>query len=1497
MKKVFLLVIIFVGFCIKTQAQTCDGNDSWEWPGHRNWFTASPSGFTGIITDMNTLTTTTVGVPGGSVLAGGAVTSYEGVASVSDDEGNLLWYTNGRHLWTGTGASTELKFDGLLAGNEDGATGQNGSAVQGIMVVKHPLADNDYYIFTSDDANSGSKNGLNYWVFDTLGNLKSDPNGIRLGAFTTTEGIAVTRHENKIDLWIGVMETGTGLFNAYLLTCTGVDIPNSNLGQSGMPVVSGQEDRGSIAFSWDGSMFAQAHPNSWPDGDQQVSLYDFDNATGAVSNAMHIAPAVVVAPYDVTFSPDNTRLYVSRQSGMGISYFDISSGDEATIAASFSPTGVATLFSSLEIGPGPTLYSPNAGAIRAINPTNGTLETATTFTTSNVPGTAGNAHYGLPIIYIPPTDEPSIIDPGVICNTDAPINLSTTWECNGGDAEEVEHNYTGPGITDANLGTFDPSIAGVGTHEIVFALNGACLAVDDTLVITVDNCGCPDTTLSNTISQLCIDETVDLTTYEVTSDGGTWSIVNTPGGSSPATIVGESVFDATGADPGTYRIRFTLDSIVADCPDSAERNIIVNEKPVVALTVGEFCAGDSILLDAGNPGATYQWSNGGTGQTEYFSTVGPHKVIVTLSGCVDSAEVSLTINENPNVSITAPSASCDNDSPENLVATPEGGQWYIDELAVSNPAQFNPSSLGDGPHEIKYEMTNGNGCSDIDSISHTINAAPEITNMPSTTFLCASQSAITLSADPAGGQWYIDDIASSDQFDPGAVGLGDHDVKYVVSNGACSDSDLVTISVNDAPDVVIDPIVSSCDNQEIETLNATPEGGQWYVNNVLSSNQFNPAALGANTYNVKYVFSNGSGCSDSDSVSVTINVAPTVDLGPSTFFCTGDSVSLDAGPGFSDYDWSTGGSSQVVFVSSPGPVTVVVTDPNGCIGTDQVQVSANELPSVDLGGSIIVCEQDSITLDATHPDAFSYTWLPTNETTPTIRVGSEDSTYSVTIVDNDGCEFTDFVQISQESLPTVDLGSDTIICDNVTTILDAASSPDVSYTWLLDEVVIPGENSQTLEADSGEYIVIVSTGNGCESSDTINIDNHQLPNITLDAEYEFCQFDSVEIDLGSIGVSYLWSTGDITQSIWATSDGTISVEVTDANSCVVSGNTEIIENLIPVVNLGSNDSACTGLEIELDATVSGGITYVWSDGETGPVYNLVGPDTLSVIVTNDKNCVGYDTIEIKALDSLDLSFMEPENQVCFGSESDNPLNGGTFEEAQYTWTLPDGSTETGQTIVPLLNGWYVVDITDKFNCKGQDSILNIVIPLPNIDLGPDTSFCSLGQETYTVRMNFSENVAGVISWEDDFGNTDNNNSNDTLFTATTAPVLIEGIFVDDASGCSHKDSIYLEEECEETILTFPNIFVPNGSNNTSFRPIELTDEILQKLLNNILWSEFEVYNRWGIRVFQSQNTLPHWKGLFENRLVSAGTYYWIYRYKDSSVKIHSLNGFVQVLHQ
>jgi len=764
---------------------------------------------------------------------------------------------------------------------------------------------------------------------------------------------------------------------------------------------------------------------------------------------------------------------------------------------------------------------------------------------------------------------------------------------------------------------------------------------------------------------------------------------------------------------------------------------------------------------------------------------------------------------------------------------------------------------------------------------------------------------ITLSANPTGGQWYINNVATvADEFDPVSQDAGDYDIKYVFAEGnGCSDSSEVTFTVIDTPKVEISPILSACNNDGEETLNASPEGGLWYRNDALSTNVFNPSILGEGTYNLKYVFSSGSGCSDSAEVEVLIGTAPTVDLGPSTFFCSGDSVLIDAGSGSgsTNYEWSTGDSLQTTYIKSPGLISVVVVNAdNGCSETDQVNVTARPLPSVDLGGTRIVCENNFEELDATHPDGFSYSWLPVSDLNPIITVGSEDATYTVTILGNNGCIFTDSVQIIEESLPTVSLGPDDIICDNLTKILNAVSSSDVSYTWLLDRAIISGENSQTLEADSGEYIVVVSTENGCESSDTVNIDNHQLPIISLDDEYEFCALDSVQIDLGPIpiGFSYLWSTEAVSESIWVKTKGTISVEVTDNNLCVNSATISVIENPLPQINLAGTDSACEGREIPLDVEIPNGILYEWTNAQmtlsnSNPQYTLEGPDTLQIKITTDKNCVDSATIEVKELPPLDLSEIGDTNKVCFQSEEDNPIEAGEFEEAEYFWTLPDESSEEGNIIVPYLEGDYELNVTDKFNCKGNVVVYNHVIKIPFVKLGPDTFFCSLGKEEHTLRLSLKDtNVLGRITW-----NEDNNNSNDTLFTATYTPITVIGTLTDIETGCTTKDTVELVEYCEPTIITFPNIFVPNGITNTSFRPIELNDDILQELLNNILWSEFEVYNRWGVRVFQSQNTLPRWEGTFENRMAPTGTYYWIFRYKDSSVKIHSLNGYVQIVHQ
>ena len=169
MKKVaqkFLLLLSVVLFLFNNslQAQTCASTSKfpYEWPSQRNWFFAE-NGFSGYLVNMSTNTATQVGV------AGNAVQGYEGNSVVSDDNGAVLFYTNGRALWTPT--ATLISATAFREGDENG--NGKGSATQGCLTVKHPLNYTDYHVFTTDDALSPTF-GFNHTVIgkNIISNVK-----------------------------------------------------------------------------------------------------------------------------------------------------------------------------------------------------------------------------------------------------------------------------------------------------------------------------------------------------------------------------------------------------------------------------------------------------------------------------------------------------------------------------------------------------------------------------------------------------------------------------------------------------------------------------------------------------------------------------------------------------------------------------------------------------------------------------------------------------------------------------------------------------------------------------------------------------------------------------------------------------------------------------------------------------------------------------------------------------------------------------------------------------------------------------------------------------------------------------------------------------------------------------------------------------------------------------------------------------------------------------
>lgn len=1551
-----------------------------------------------------------------------AIGYYESVSVVSDNSGNVLYYTNGVKLYDGSHQLMSGAPNQLL-GPVDGF---NGTAVQGAYSVLKPGSQSEYYLFTSQGLD-GAANGFRVNRID-MSQPGNGSVGSPLGEVVTSDSLILGSGSELMtaygkcssdSIWLLSHSPNSYDFVKVLITSAGIaNVSTQNVPtptQGGGTGFLGTRGRGSMALNSDGTKIiftAMENAGSF--------ILDFDKNTGNISNPVEIrVPSGIGAityPYNgygCEFSPDGTKAYLCAiQTAWGtpcIWQYDIAS---ATIAVVPGSTG--RNFAEIITGPDDKLYVGKVSQENQLtlgvmdNPNNPVGSVGFDPDGITFPSLGGNPaiSYAMPQGFFCPLSACNIDAVGSQCDTTSAFQLTAsptggTW---GGGAY-----ITGGGI-------FDPGAAGPGTHWVTY--DAGC-DEPDSLEITVNQC-CPniDPNLGANNS-ICADATQNLdagggmdtyrwyengtllvteTTRLLTADSGTYvvEVTNSAGCTGRDTIeIGNHALPTPDLGPDTsYCVGGTVTvnagggyvsyswspsgggsqtavfsaantyTVTVEDANGCEGSdaIIISEAalPTPSISDGSIvCENGSLSLTGTiGGGSTLNWTGLGTANPLLVTGAGTYTLVETdANGCVDSVSRAVTQEDAPSVEIGGPYAVCDGQQTEVLDAnTGTAGDTYLwsdastaDTLAVSSAGQYSVivTSANDceafdtaivtvvglptvdlGPDTfycasstvtlntgggftdytwstggteatesvntagaVWVEVEDANGCTDRDTVLIAENDLPTV-DLGGDAAICGGDSA-TLRATHVDGVSYLwtPNGETSDTLripgDPETYGV------TITDNDGCVFSTSVTISQDSPPTVDIGDLYTLCHSQETQTLDASGNSGVTY----LWSDGSTDPTLDVQDSGMYWVrVRTAGGCETIDTAYIDTFSLPTVDIGADTFFCSSATITLNTGGGYVNYTWSTGTNGPTESINSAGEVWVEVEDANGCTARDTVDVEENELPEVDLGNAISVCDEDSLTLNAWHVDAASYLWTPNGETSDTIRVGAEDATYTVTITDDDGCTFTASREISEANPPTVNIGGDDIICDDSTKVLDAGFAADVTYEWYLDGALLPEDTLQTLGADSGIYVVVVRSSIGCEASDTAYIDNHQLPTVSLNSDYTFCELDSVELDGGS-SVAYLWNTGATTQTIWASTAGDYEVELTDANGCTNSASATISESALPDVDLGGSDSACVGLEIDLDATVSNGVSYLWDDGSTDPDYTVIGPDTVSVIVTDDNNCIGYDTIYIKALDSLDLTSLADNNQVCEGQEDQNPLDAGPFDGGDYDWTLPDGSNEVGNPIVPLLNGWYVINVTDRFNCKGHDSIMNVVVDIPEIDLGPDDSLCSTGRYTIDIPMNVLTNHIGTFTWEDSNGNTDNNNSLDSVFTADDAPLTIIGSFEDAASGCVVEDTVELVEYCEETVVTVDDFTCfgcgtdPDGV-GPDFPP---GTDVINEILNNILWSDFEVFNRWGLKVFQSSDMLPNWDGYFENNPVPSGVYYWVYKYEDSSRKIHQYNGFTQVI--
>ncbi len=276
----------------------------------------------------------------------GRLNTEEGSASVSDKEGNLLFYTNGINIWN-KNHRIMPNGSGLLGGN---------SSTQSALIVPKPGSETIYYIFTTDI--QAQSDGLRYSILDMS---KDNGNGDLVFKNTfmiapATEKLTAVKHKNGKDWWVIAHRWNSNAYMSFLVSDEGVATQPvmSNVG-----TVHGGPNRKAIGYlkpSPDGTKLAAA---LWND-DSNFELLDFDRSTGEVSSPILFKG--FIEAYGIAFSPDGSKLYgttKNNKTGKGqVVQFDLKAGspDKIVKSGTVVATSGSPVIGALQTGPDGRIY-------------------------------------------------------------------------------------------------------------------------------------------------------------------------------------------------------------------------------------------------------------------------------------------------------------------------------------------------------------------------------------------------------------------------------------------------------------------------------------------------------------------------------------------------------------------------------------------------------------------------------------------------------------------------------------------------------------------------------------------------------------------------------------------------------------------------------------------------------------------------------------------------------------------------------------------------------------------------------------------------------------------------------------------------------------------------------------------------------------------------------------------------------------------------------------
>ncbi len=738
---------------------------------------------------------------------------------------------------------------------------------------------------------------------------------------------------------------------------------------------------------------------------------------------------------------------------------------------------------------------------------------------------------------------------------------------------------------------------------------------------------------------------------------------------------------------GTYTVKLTVTSSFG-CRDSVENAVVVYPDNHAQFSKNNSCYGDTVYFNnttACNTGScSYQWFFGDGSQNnnlhakKTYTSAGLYiaklKILAPV-GCPDSASVVVFVNPKPltQFSISTQNLCLNNTayfSNSSSISTGTIGSylWNFGNNITSTVLSPSSNYSNSGVFQVTLTAVSDSGCASLATIPLTVHPQPVAQYTVSNN--CQGLPSQFISSSSGSGlnyAWYYGNSTVS-----GTLTNAVHNYTYplpgsytstlvVVDTWACSDTTVETHTVYSSPFVSLGNQIATCGASYTLDAGNPGSGYYWYPGNETSQHV---VANASGIYSV--VVTNSNNCTGMATVQLTLNANVTPHLGPDTTVC--GQIILDAGYPGSLYAWSSGPLTQTVLASGSGSYAVQVTDQNGCVGGDTIQITVNVPANVNLGSDLNTCyPKYGYTLTPT-TNGSSFLWS-TGSQSPQIVVYTS-GTYWIDVISPNGCADRDTLTILFLATPQVDLGADRSACGTV--LLDAQNA-GTSYLWSTSE------NSQQINpATTGLYwVTVTNTLSGCSQQDTVSLTIFPLVSVFLGNDTSLCDNSNYVLNAGNPGANYNWLSGQTTPTTAITSSGLYGVVVTSPGGCSASDYIQVTLVRAPLVDLGNyTQYLCGNNTLSLNAGTVG--TVIWS-GDQGtlsasPDYQPEQPGKYKLRLESS-GCVTYDSVLVVATNNtIQAQFLA--STIDTVNKPVQFVNLSTPAPTSQYWVFGDGLTST-----------------------------------------------------------------------------------------------------------------------------------------------------------------------------------------------------------------------------